>query len=293
MDWQPQTTFSANRCGRGILAMGLVLLSCVAPARDTETDAQRDVYRDAQRKYHRLLAGATLGITAWGVVNWDYGARRPNSTSEGWFGRDTDSGGADKAGHFYSSYVMANALPSLYRDWGFSDAEASRRGLYSSLIINGVMEVGDSFSDYGFSWEDMVANGAGALAGYWLDRHPWWDERLTFRVEYLPRFDRSDIITDYENMKHLAALRLDTLFGQNQSLWRYLDVQAGYYTRGYEDALDVPRRYGYIGIGINLGSIAQRAGWRRTASFLRYWQPPDSSLQRRHTPDARTWAGTP
>lgn len=285
MDWHAHTSYSGRRCGQTSLALLLVLLSCVATAESIDDDTQRAVYREAQRKYHRLLLGATLGITTWGVINWDYGDRTPNSTSEGWFEYDTDSGGADKAGHFYSSYVIANALPSLYRNWGFSDAEASRRGLYSSLIINGVMEIGDSFSEYGFSWEDMVANSAGALAGYWLDRHPWWDGRLTLRVEYLPRFDRFDILTDYDNMKYLAALRLDTLFGQRQPVWRYLDVQLGYYTRGYEEPLDIPRRYGYVGLGINLSAVVERFGWHRTSSVLRYWQPPENSLQERWSAD--------
>lgn len=285
MDWHVQTTTSGDRRWQALLLLVLWLLCCPVAAQDIDGDEPPVAYPDAERKYHRLLLGATLGITAWGVVNWDYGDRTPNSTSEGWFEYDTDSGGADKAGHFYTSYVMANALPSLYRDWGFSHDQASRRGLYSSLIINGVMEIGDSFSEYGFSWEDMVANSAGALAGYWLDRHPWWDERLTFRVEYLPRFDRFDILTDYENMKYLAALRLDTLFGQRQPVWRYLDVQVGYYTRGYEEPLDVPVRYGYVGLGINLSAVAERFGWRRSASFLRYWQPPETSLQERWSAD--------
>lgn len=223
MDRHVHTRCSGRRRGQPLLALLLALLSCVASAQGSNDDAQRAVYREAQRKYHRLLLGATLGITTWGVINWDYGARTPNSTSEGWFEYDTDSGGADKAGHFYTSYVMATALPDLYRDWGVSDAEASRRGLYSSLIINGVMEIGDSFSEYGFSWEDMVANGVGALAGY--------------------------------------------------------------YTRGYEEPLDVPRRYGYVGLGINLSAVAERFGWRRTSSVLRYWQLPDTSVQARWSGD--------
>lgn len=287
MDWHGQTSTPGDRRWQTLLLVLslLLLMCCPAAAQEADVSTSPDAYPDAERKYHRLLLGATLGITAWGAINWDYGDRTPNSTSEGWFEYHTDSGGADKAGHFYTSYVMANALPSLYRDWGFSHDQASRRGLYSSLVINGVMEVGDSFSEYGFSWEDMVANNVGALAGYWLDRHPWWGERLTFRVEYLPRFDRFDILTDYENMKYMAALRLDSLFGQRQRIWRYADVQLGYYTRGYEEPQDMPRRYGYVGLGINLSAVAERFGWRRSASFLRYWQPPEASLQERWSAD--------
>ena len=41
-------------------------------------------------------------ITAWGIANWNYFSQTPKTTSEGWFGNDTKSGGADKLGHAYT-----------------------------------------------------------------------------------------------------------------------------------------------------------------------------------------------
>lgn len=245
----------------------------------------RDATEQKDRRYHLLLLGSTAAITVWGVLNWDYGSRTPHTGSEGWFGLDTKHGGADKVGHFYSSYVLANALPTLYRSWGFSDHQAAVRGLWSSLLINGYMEVGDSFSDYGFSGEDLTANAAGSLAGYWLDRHPWWDERVTLKVEYLPSPDRPDFFTDYEHMKFLAAMRLDTFTGTEHSRLRFLELQAGYFTRGFDDADDPPRRYWFVGLGLNFTALARALGWHRTGAALRYWQPPDSSPRYEHSPD--------
>lgn len=89
-------------------------------------------------------------VTAWGVANWDYFSNSPESASEGWFGNDTDSGGADKLGHLYTSYVMAHGLSSLYQHWCFNQQDAAFYGALSSLAILGYMELGDAFSDYGF-----------------------------------------------------------------------------------------------------------------------------------------------
>jgi len=40
--------------------------------------------------------GGVLAITVWGVANWDYGERSAHADSEGWFGANTKTGGADK-----------------------------------------------------------------------------------------------------------------------------------------------------------------------------------------------------
>lgn len=38
-------------------------------------------------------------ILTWGLINWDYGQQRPTARPEEWFGRATESAGADKLGH--------------------------------------------------------------------------------------------------------------------------------------------------------------------------------------------------
>ena len=53
-------------------------------------------------------------VTACGVANWDYFSTSPTAKSEGWFGNDTKTGGADKLGHVYTSYVTSHGLSYLY-----------------------------------------------------------------------------------------------------------------------------------------------------------------------------------
>jgi hypothetical protein len=100
-------------------------------------------------------------ITVWGVANWDYFSRKPHAKSEGWFGQNTKEGGADKPGHVFTTYATAQGLSSLYEHWCFTPKDAALYGSLSAVAIFGYMELGDSFSDYGFSYEDFIANALG------------------------------------------------------------------------------------------------------------------------------------
>lgn len=218
-------------------------------------------------------------VTAWGVVNWDYFSNSPKSTPEGWFDNDTDSGGADKLGHLYTSYVMAHGLSSLYERWCFSQQDAALYGALSSLAILGYMEFGDAFSRYGFAREDFIANGAGALLGYYLYKSPDLARKVDLRWEYGLHPNDSDFSTDYENSKYLFALKLNG-FDALQTTWlRHIELQLGYYTRGFDDATEIRQRNLYFGIGINLTDLFSRHGYKKTGAVLRYLQIPGSNVE--------------
>ncbi len=218
-------------------------------------------------------------VTVWGVVNWDYFSNSPKSTSEGWFGNDTDSGGADKLGHMYTSYVVAHGLSSLYQYWCFNQQDAAFYGALSSLAILGYMELGDAFSDYGFSREDFIANSAGALLGYYLYKSPALARKLDFRWEYGLHPNDNDFVTDYENSKYLFALKLNGFDSLQDSWLRHIELQLGYYTRGFDDATETRQRNLYLGIGINLTDLFTRHGYKKTGTVLRYLQIPGSNVE--------------
>src|SRR5262245_32301885 len=50
------------------------------------------------------------GITYIGVKNWNWGNAGFRFHPEHWFGKSTGSGGTDKLGHFYTTYVMSDLL---------------------------------------------------------------------------------------------------------------------------------------------------------------------------------------
>ena len=203
-----------------------------------------------------LIAGGV--IVGWGLLQWDYGDRSMHASSEGWFGSGTKNGGADKLGHFYTSYAASRGFSSLYRSYGYAQHDAAMYGAFSSLFVTSLMEVGDAFSDYGFSHEDMIMNLGGALGGYLLETDPRIDRMIDVRLEYIPseavrNGESTDIVTDYDGMKFLLALKFEAFETFRDSPMRYIELQTGYYTR-HNGTPDL-ERYSYVAVGLNLSAL--------------------------------------
>lgn len=212
-------------------------------------------------------------ITTWGILNWDYFQNDPKKSEEKWFSDDTRNGGADKLGHFYFSYMFSHVLASTYENYGYSSRQGAALGAFSSLGLCTLMEIGDSFSTYGFSYEDCVMNLLGSLSGYVLYTHPKLSEKIDFRLEYRPDFSEMDFTTDYDHQKFLLAVKLDGFkFTQNNYL-KYFELHLGYYTRGYPDRIDRERNI-YAGIGINISRLFKQASMPKTSTVFNYIQLP-------------------
>ncbi len=236
-----------------------------------------------EEKLKYTVIGSAAFVAAYGAAFWDYGEYDASWNNEGWFGQDTHEGGADKFGHFWTSYTLGRSTSALYRSWGFSQSKAALYAALSSAGIMTFMELGDTFSRYGFSPEDLIMNSAGTLAGYYLDTHPEIADKLDFRIDYNFEFDgNGDLLTDYENLRYLVAVKLSGFDSIENPILKQFELQAGYYARGYSDATNLdPQRYAYVGIGINISNLLERGGWRKTAKIFNFFQPSFSSA--RHT----------
>ena len=236
-----------------------------------------------ERKVLYVNIGMASAITLWGVANWDYFQNAPTTGSEGWFGRDTDSGGADKIGHAYTGYIYTHAFASAYQAWGYEHEVAGIYGSLSSFGVQTIMEVGDSFSNFGFSYEDFIINAAGTAMGYLSWRYPKINDKLDFRAEYKPAFDKVDFTTDYEHFKYFLALKLNGFEQFHSGPLSYLELHLGYFTRGYTDQdPDNNERNLYVGIGINLSNIFRQRGYKKVSTFLNYYQVPYTYLPYEH-----------
>ncbi|MEM9683955.1 MAG: DUF2279 domain-containing protein [Pseudomonadota bacterium] len=212
-----------------------------------------------------LNVGAVSAITIYGLINWDYFQTAPKAGQEGWFGRTTSSGGADKLGHFWTTYAGGHLFAYLYRWWDFDDETANTLGAVSSLGVQTLMEVGDAFSGgFGFSYEDALMNVAGAGAAYILGKYPSLGRKIDFRFEYAPKNVgdiTDDLFTDYENQRYLVALKLDGFDMFRDSYLSYLELHAGYYTRGFEEfnpgEPDNRRRNIFFGAGFNVSKLVR------------------------------------
>lgn len=222
-----------------------------------------------------------LGI---GVAGWDYGSHSFHTANEGWFDNDTPYGGADKLGHAFTCYALASVYNRIYKDWGYSKNDAILLGAANSWLTMSLIEIGDGFSvSEGFSWQDEIMNTVGVGMAYLRHRFPAVRERVDFRWEWFPSpaarsGERFDVFTDYSGQKFLLAFKLDGWLRTGSPILKLLDLQVGYYTRGYvsgdKDYFDGKHRFGFIGIGLNMTYLLERLTGHRASGVFDYIQVP-------------------
>lgn len=252
-------------------------------------DTAQDSWWTSQPKEKKLLytniTAATL-IGIWGLIEWDYSFDNWESADEGWFEKDSKYGGADKLGHFWATYVFSDALTGLYKSWGYSSDKANTYAALSAWSVQAFMEIADGTSgSQGFSWEDMVANTFGALTSVLMERYPELDRKIDFRIEYVFENEVNGIFDDYSNHYYSMAVKLDGFDALENTFLKYIELHAGYYTRGYGDQDEDDIRSLYGGITLNFSRLFRQNGWTKTGKTLEYLQIPYSVLKASHDLD--------
>ncbi|MFT5698941.1 MAG: VanZ family protein [Desulforhopalus sp.] len=231
--------------------------------------------------YTNVIAASLIGI--WGLAEWDYGSASWHDADEGWFEQDSKYGGADKAGHFWATYTFSDALTGLYKHWGYDSRRASTYAAWSAWGVQAFMEMADATSEtQGFSWEDMAMNTAGALTSVLMERYPGLDRKIDFRVEYVFNVDINGIFDDYSNQYYSMVLKLDGFDSIENTMLKYLELSAGYYTRGYDDDEEDDERFLYAGVSLNFARLFHQNGWTKTGKTLEYIDIPYSVLKASH-----------
>jgi hypothetical protein len=205
--------------------------------------------------------------------------------NEGWFGKSTANIGVDKLTHAFDSYLLAEFLHArLHRKTDGASGDA----LTASVLASGLMiysELSDGIeADGGFSYEDVIANTAGAAFSALRNSVPGLRDKLDFRLLYMPG---PDIYTrtgkqHYEEQRYLFALQLSGFEAFKNTPLRLVELHAGYYASGFtnEDRAkgEIPKRHLFFGIGLNVRELffrnpESRVG-RTAATALDYFQIP-------------------
>lgn len=211
----------------------------------------------------RWETGVTVaGVTAIGLSSWNWGSSKSfRWNPEGWFGEQTGSGGADKLGHAFSSYALTNVLADRLIREGRSP---ERAGLSAALTTQAIMlyvELFDGLSDdHGFAREDVVMNLLGTGLAYARTVSPTLRDTLDYRMEYESSgYKGFRPFSDYSGQKYLLAFKLGGVQALRDTPLRYLELQTGYYTRGFSkaewDAGLERSRHSFVGIAINLNEL--------------------------------------
>ena len=276
-----------------------------ATATLTSSAAQRQAagtaYRPVDWRTGAVVAAGLAGVAAYGMTQWwqDGFTGRFRTVDEDWFSRGTESGGADKLGHAFSTYLGSRGLTAAFEALGHDPESARRLGVATTLITFAGIEVADGFSrTYRFSKEDVAMNVAGAALGYAMDRYPGLDELVDFRLLYRRssiggRRSSWDPAGDYSGQTYLLALKASGVPALRQRpLLRYLELAVGYRARGYErdrgQLIDpeARRRDVYVGVSLNVSRLlddtvfANRPrswGQRLTSGVLEFVQVPGTA----------------
>ncbi len=245
---------------------------------DTDQGWWSNLPKEKKMIYTTTASAAAIGL--WGLATWDYGSSGFHSADEGMVGEDSKYGGADKLGHFWATYAFSDALTGLYKSWGYDSRKANNYGALSAFLVQFAMEFGDATSEtQGFSLEDILFDGIGALTSILMERYPELDRKIDFRVEYIFNVEINNIFDDYSNQYYSMVLKLDGFDSIENSFLKYLEFSGGYYTRGYDtDEVDRNRSF-FAGISLNFSRFFYQHDWNKTGKVLEYLQLPYSSLK--------------
>ena len=142
--------------------------------------------------------------------------------------------GVDKFGHFFTSYFYFNALYNTLR-WGGYDESTT---MWVSVVVPALyaisLELGDGYSMYQFSPDDLLANSLGLGCAVLQVKHPFLKNFL-FKWSYYPLGKRyaglhNPPSNDYDGHIYWLSFQVHNLLPESvKGYWpRFLNLAVGY-----------------------------------------------------------------
>lgn len=197
------------------------------------------------------MVGAILaGSLVSSYYDWWQGANRPfHFTDDGLF--SNYSLGIDKVGHAYTSYFYFHTFRNVMRWGGYEEGTARWWAAGTAAFFALSVEVGDGFSDFGFSAGDLAFNAAGLGYGIAQTYVPFlnnfnlkWSFIPQDGYRWPPRFTEH-----YDAHIYWLTVNVHGLLPESfRSAWPAC-IQLAF---GYGVDEHQTRREGFIGLDLNL-----------------------------------------
>src|SRR6185369_14621214 len=114
----------------------------------------------------RPVAAGGIAVGALGIASihafGDHATGEFQLAHEHWFGEHTYAGGADKVSHFVEFALVARELAGVYGFLGYDETRARLFGAGVAVATGTLIELGDGTNEFGFSYEDLLMDFAGA-----------------------------------------------------------------------------------------------------------------------------------
>jgi hypothetical protein len=254
---------------------------------DTATPQTDEETSVSQTKPHQIVAGLMGGLVAGRLISWSLNKKVKTKyylINEGWFQRDTYSGGADKWGHFYTDFVFTRLIYHVYRNADYSQQDAIRLAFLEDTIFRTLLELSDGYTAFGASLGDILFNVMGSSFAALLLSHPEWDDFVTFSWSYVPS---TDVLEGHHGEKEFSIDYTGMVFSldfhgwkwanrfQSETVSRFLELSTfgiNYRSRHYKQP-DKSRRQRIVGVswGVNYAAYVPKSQivWRDLARVLR------------------------
>ncbi len=183
-----------------------------------------------------------------------------NFGNEGWFGADTRYGGADKASHFVSYYIVSKEFQKLFVVLGHKPENARWLAAGVAVMTGLVNEIGDGYNQYGFSYQDLVMDIGGALSAALVDAAKA-EDLIGFRRGVV-NFNNCCTYTNEIYSADFALVGAARRLGWNIGPLKYLLFSVTYRTQGYPNESYKQRQVGFE-VGLNFKQILDDLNVRR------------------------------
>ncbi|KAA0252499.1 MAG: DUF2279 domain-containing protein [Acidobacteria bacterium] len=277
-----------------------------------ETSGEGGAPTVAPKKDRRWLVMGGFGVAFLGLeyaafwssanVNEEFQFRE-----EGWFGRYTYAGGADKASHIVGGYITGRIVDAALQRTGTPARDARILSAAFVTVIGTLVEVGDAYHGYGFSWEDAVVTAGGGIVGSVISGLGW-DDTVTMRFGMVGKDlpdDPSVILADpnhYSGEVYTLDLRFAGLFPRlkaDPKLARFLLFSVTYGSKGYQ-WVEESARQRLLGfeLGLDFHQVALALGvppdkwWGAIVlGFFKYFRLPFTGIGFQYELNSNRWKG--
>jgi hypothetical protein len=257
------------------------------------------------------LSGAVLfAVPLFGEALWwrNEETERFHGVRENWFGKETYAGGADKVSHVFGGYTFAKELSIAFERIGNSPARSRALATGMTAVTGMLVEMGDGFSTYGYSWEDVFSDlvGAGFAAGVGAAR---LDDTLGVRFGFVktdipPKCCRATAYgSDYSREIYSFDVKLDGAFRRlgiaRPGPARFLLLSLTYGSKGYRfSPVEVRQRNVGVDVGLNMVEVLKAVGVSEDTwwglplvKFFSYYRLEYTAWGFRYDFNHRKWSG--
>jgi hypothetical protein len=163
--------------------------------------------------------------------------------------------GIDKIGHAYTSCFYFRTFRDILLWGGYPEEQAFWWAACTTGLFAVSIEIGDAFSPYGFSWEDLAGNMMGLGYGMLQARIPLL-ENISFKWSYIPTdgWRWPPHFTDhYDSHTYWLAFNMHRLLPENWgNVWpEFVQLAVGYSVDAH-----LTRREIALGLDFNLEAIS-------------------------------------